>query len=158
MSKKEFKFEDYIGHYAMHCPEKWQAEVFFDKMIKEKSDLWERFGLKIPVFNECNEWNRFNKELCYGFNDCTVGRKRNFIDYKVLEFDDFDWIEEDFFKSAVDLLSILIALSICETPKKELYEDGFCPKCGSKTKMLKLGDKYFMVCSHCNNSFCVLED
>lgn len=152
MSKKKFNFEDYIGRYAMHCPEKWQADVFFEKLIDEKADLWERFGLRTPIFNE---WDRFKRNTCYGFNDCTVGAKRNFEGYKVLEFEDFEWDESNTFNSLFELFLMLMAVNSPFGSKGNSLEDGFCPKCGSKTKMLKVGGKYFMVCEHCEKAFCV---
>lgn len=151
MGNKKFRFTDYIGRYAMHCPEKWQAEIFFQKMAKEKSYLWEGFGVGVPPYSG---WEINKHDTCYGFNECTLGPMFHYDGYKILEFDDFDWGHEK------DLSMILIILSLILESKDDegsIVENGFCPCCGNKVLMCKLSEKRFMRCKSCEKTFYISE-
>jgi hypothetical protein len=74
--KPKFNIEDYKGKYVMHCDTKEKANAFYKKI---HDDYY-------------NDWQSFEENTCYRI-DAKEFYDEN--DYTILEFDNFDWSEEE---------------------------------------------------------------
>lgn len=90
--KPKFKLEDYIGKYVMHCNTQENAEVFCN-FLDEHDKKW-CGGVS---YKKVRWWHTYEERTCYAFNKGQYADKDLYLSegYTVLEFDDFDWGEEN---------------------------------------------------------------
>jgi hypothetical protein len=89
--KKKFNINDYKDDYVMHCNTEEKANVFC-KYLNSVGRKWN----SDCSYLEKNEWNKYKKDTCYNFNYGTFCDYNSYcIDYTILEFDNFDWSEEE---------------------------------------------------------------
>ena len=91
-NRKKFRLEDYKGNYVMHCSTDKMAETFL-KFLHKHGKSW---GSGVNYLDQIN-WKMYKKDTCYLFNEGLFGELEDFKEenYKILEFDDFDWNNED---------------------------------------------------------------
>ena len=86
----EFNFDDYKGNYTMHCETQEEAEDFC-KTMHETGRKW----CNGKSYLEENNWNKREKNTCYGFNEGTYGSTEAYGEfpfqekYNILEWSDF---------------------------------------------------------------------
>lgn len=89
--KPRFNIEDYKDKYVMHCDTKEKANAFC-KYLYSVGRKW----TSDCSYLEKNEWNKYEKDTCYNFNYGTFCDYNSYcIDYTILEFNNFDWSEEE---------------------------------------------------------------
>lgn len=89
--KPRFNIEDYKDDYVMHCNTEEKANVFC-KYLNSVGRKWN----SDCSYLEVNEWAYYEEDTCYNFNYGTFCDYNSYcIDYTILEFNNFDWSEEE---------------------------------------------------------------
>lgn len=89
--KKKFDINDYKDDYVMHCNTEEKANVFC-KYLNSVGRKWN----SDCSYLEANEWAYYEEDTCYNFNYGTFCDYNSYcIDYTILEFNNFDWSEEE---------------------------------------------------------------
>lgn len=88
--KPKFKLEDYADYHVMHCDTQEKARIFLNRLHK----IDESYQIDYLFYS----WTVYREDTCYHFLGRTYGRKDSYKEkgYDVLEFDDFDWEEDDY--------------------------------------------------------------
>lgn len=92
MNKKKFNIKDYKLNYVMHCDSPEKAKIFVE-YLDDLGYSW-RTGCE---YKASTNWNEYEESTVYHFLDGYYGKLDNAIEYgyNILEFDDFDWGEEN---------------------------------------------------------------
>lgn len=89
----KFNIENYDGNYVMHCKTEAEAKRFC-RYLNNIGRTW------------CDGTNYLCENTCYNFNEGSYGWKSFYeaIGYKILEFSDFDWSENESKDAAIVLI------------------------------------------------------
>lgn len=86
--KMKFNIKAYPGRYAMHCPTEESAKIF-TAYLHSLGKKWSNG----TSYLEDTCWISHAEDTCYSFNTnqfASLGYMKG-VDYKILEFCDFDW-------------------------------------------------------------------
>lgn len=85
-----FCIDDYDGNYCMHCKTKEQALTFLD-YLDSVGKTWSNGD----SYLKADLWDDYGKETVYYFFDGTYGEVSDCFGETILEFEEFDWSEEE---------------------------------------------------------------
>uniref|UniRef100_UPI00402AF1D7 hypothetical protein n=1 Tax=[Ruminococcus] torques TaxID=33039 RepID=UPI00402AF1D7 len=121
-NRKKFRLEDYKGNIVMHCNTEEKAKIF-QIFLDRNGKSW---GSGVNYLDQIN-WKMYKKDTCYLFNEGLFGELEDFKEenYKILEFDDFDWSNTECYKTAPIIVeqestSIILTCPYCG------YENAYC--------------------------------
>lgn len=90
--KPKFRLKDYPGNYVMHCDTEKKAKIFCN-FLHNLGREW----INGSSYKYETNWEKYKKDIVYHFNIGTYTYKEHAEEKSctILEFDDFDWEEEE---------------------------------------------------------------